>query len=35
MRHHSAVVVSLSRHEVILVSSWARCRLRGRHWLLP
>ncbi|TYB57582.1 hypothetical protein FXF51_39480 [Nonomuraea sp. PA05] len=36
MRHHSAATaVSLSRYEVILVSSGTRCRLRGRHWLLP
>ncbi|MBB3074694.1 hypothetical protein FHS41_001163 [Streptomyces violarus] len=31
MRDHTAVVVSLPRHEVILVSSSLRCPLRGRH----
>lgn len=31
MRDRVAVVVPLSRSEVILVSSSARCPLRGRH----
>lgn len=31
MRHRTAVVVPRSRYEVILVSSSARCPLRGRH----
>lgn len=31
MRDHTAAVVSLCRYEVILVSSSARCPLRGRH----
>ncbi|MBB6551386.1 hypothetical protein HD593_006181 [Nonomuraea rubra] len=36
MRDHStAAAVSPARYEVILVSSRARCRPRGRHWLLP
>ncbi|MFJ1968420.1 hypothetical protein ACIO93_07105 [Streptomyces sp. NPDC087903] len=31
VRDHTAVVVPRSRYEVILVSSSARCPLRGRH----
>lgn len=31
MRDRIAAVVSLCRYEVILVSSPARCPLRGRH----
>lgn len=31
MRDHTAVTVSLSRYEVILVSSSLRCLLRGRR----
>ncbi len=30
VRHRIAVVIPPSRHEVILVSSTVRCRLRGR-----
>lgn len=31
VRYRIAVVVPPSQYEVILVSSSARCRLRGRH----
>jgi hypothetical protein len=31
MRYRTAVVVPLSRYEVILVSSGTRCGLRGSH----
>ncbi len=31
MRYRTAVVVPLSRYEVILVSSRHRCGLRGSH----
>lgn len=31
MRYRTAVVVPLSRYEVILVSSCVRCPLRGRY----
>ncbi|MDQ1035024.1 hypothetical protein QFZ75_001440 [Streptomyces sp. V3I8] len=31
MRYRTAVVVPLSRYEVILVSPWHRCALRGPH----
>ncbi|GAA2059534.1 hypothetical protein GCM10009801_00330 [Streptomyces albiaxialis] len=35
MREHTAAVRSLSRFEVILVSSRARLRLRARGWSFP
>lgn len=31
MRDHTAVVAPSSRYEVILVSPFIRCSLRGRH----
>ena len=31
MREHTAAGAPRSRYDVILVSSGARCRLRGRH----
>ncbi len=31
MRYRIAVVVPLARYEVILVSSWRRCVLRGPY----
>lgn len=31
VRYRTAVVVPRSQHEVILVSPWARYRLRGRN----
>lgn len=35
MRYSTVAVIPPSRHEVILVSSSARYRLRGRYWMSP